>query len=101
MEIVSKCFLKLVFIVCAASLLLSTAGFAGDMQGAGDVVNINQATVKELTSLPGVGKKKAEAILAYRQEHGQFSDAGELVKVEGIGKNTYENIRDRISVGDK
>jgi competence protein ComEA len=101
MKNVSKCFLQIVFVVCAVSLLLSTTGLAGDTQGAAGIININEATVKELTSLPGLGKKKAEAIFAYRQEHGQFSDTQELVKVEGIGKKTYEKIRDRISVGDK
>jgi competence protein ComEA len=98
MKIASKYLLKAVLIVCAVSLLLGTAGFASDSHAGGDVVNINKATVKELASLPGIGKKKAEAIFAYRQDHGQFKDAQELVKVEGIGKKTYEKIKERISV---
>ncbi len=65
-------------------------------KGMGNSVNINAATIKELTTLAGVGKKKAEAIIAYRTENGQFDTVDELRKVEGIGKKTLERIQERI-----
>jgi competence protein ComEA len=59
-------------------------------------ININTASVKELTHLPGIGKQKAEAIVAYRAEKGEFGSINEVTKVEGIGKSTLAKIRNRI-----
>ncbi len=61
-------------------------------------ININSATVKELSGLSGIGKKRAEAIIAYRTSHGDFSEINDLRKVEGIGKKTFEKIKAEISV---
>ena len=50
-------------------------------------VNINTATAESLaTNIQGVGLKKAEAIIAYRQANGPFKTIDELAKVKGIGK---------------
>lgn len=49
-------------------------------------VDINHADATELTTLKGVGPKRAEAILAYRQSHGTFQAVDDLSKVKGIGK---------------
>ena len=48
-------------------------------------VNINQADVSALTTLKGIGPKKAEAIVAYRTAHGPFKAVSDLAKVKGIG----------------
>ena len=61
-------------------------------------VDINTASVKELTTLKGVGKKKAEAIVAYRETH-CFKNFDELTKVKGIGKKILEKNRSEIKVG--
>ncbi len=61
-------------------------------------ININTATVKELTILSGIGKKKAEAIINYRNNNGNFSDINDLRKVEGIAKKTFEKIKGKIVV---
>ncbi len=66
------------------------------MQAAG-VVNINKASVKELAALSGIGKTKAEAIIAYRSEHGTFERIDEIQKIKGIGKKIFENIRNNIT----
>ncbi|MDW8479060.1 MAG: ComEA family DNA-binding protein [Xanthomonadales bacterium] len=63
-------------------------------------VDINRADASELAAaLVGVGMKKAEAIVAHREQHGPFKSADELVKVKGIGLATVERNRDRILVG--
>jgi competence protein ComEA len=62
------------------------------------VVNINTATVDELKELKGVGEVKAEKIVEYRKENGDFKSVDELTNVKGIGKGTLENIKDEISV---
>ena len=61
-------------------------------------VNINTADKELLTTLPGVGSSKADAILAYRQEQGGFSSIEEIMNVEGIKEGVFARIKDRISV---
>lgn len=62
-------------------------------------VDLNRASAAELAAaLHGVGMKKAEAIVAYREQHGPFASADELVKVKGIGLATVERNRSRILV---
>jgi len=53
-------------------------------------VDINHADAKELTTLKGVGTKKAQAIVTYRKEHKCFKNVDELVKVKGISIKTLE-----------
>lgn len=63
----------------------------------GDKLNINIATASEIQkSLTGIGTKKAEAIVQYREKHGNFTNAEQLLEVQGIGKATLEKNRDRI-----
>lgn len=63
-------------------------------------VNINTAAAAELTGLPGIGKVKAEAIVAYRNAHGAFSSCEELMQVPGIKESVYEKLRDKITAGE-
>ena len=53
---------------------------------AGESVDINTATVEMLAeAIDGVGMRKAEAIVRYREQHGPFDSVDELVEVSGIG----------------
>lgn len=61
-------------------------------------VNINTATAEELMELPGIGASKAESIIAYREEHGAFSQAEELMNIAGIKSGVYEKIKNSIRV---
>ncbi len=63
---------------------------------ASSLVDINSADASLLTSLPGIGDAKANAIIAYREENGAFLDASDIVNVSGIGESTYANIKDLI-----
>ena len=61
-------------------------------------VNINNATIEELLSLSGIGESKAEAIIKYREENGNFKTVEELMEVPGIGEALYEKIKASITV---
>ena len=60
-------------------------------------VNINTATLEELQTIKGIGKKKAEAILQYRKEHGAFRTKEDLLQVKGIGKKALEAIESQVN----
>lgn len=61
-------------------------------------VNLNTADSAALQTLSGIGEAKAEAILAYREEHGGFSSIEEIMNVPGIKESTFSNIKDKIAV---
>ncbi len=54
------------------------------------LVDINTASQYELMTLHGVGEKKAEAILKYRELHGLFQSTYEITEVYGIGDKLFE-----------
>ena len=56
-------------------------------------VNVNTATVDELTALPGIGEKRAQAILDMRKQKGGFKSVDELTEVKGIGPANLEKLR--------
>ena len=81
----------------AISLIL-VPGIMADSGKATVLVNINNADIGELTSLPGIGTSKATAIIEHRSEHGPFNTIEELTNVRGIGSNVLEKIRGHIKV---
>lgn len=66
--------------------------------GNGGQVNINTASLEELTTLTGIGETRARAIIEYRQQAGGFSSKEELKNVSGIGEATYGKLSDQICV---
>ncbi len=66
--------------------------------GNGGQVNINTASLEELTTLTGIGETRARAIIEYRQQAGGFSSKEELKNVSGIGETTYGKLSDQICV---
>jgi comE operon protein 1 len=73
---------------------LSNTTLSNSKQG---TVNINTATLEELQTIKGIGKKKAEAILQYRKEHGAFRTKEDLLQVKGIGKKALEAIESQVN----
>ncbi|MDD6301944.1 MAG: ComEA family DNA-binding protein [Bacillales bacterium] len=61
-------------------------------------ININTATVEELSSINGISTTIAESIVAYREINGDFQTLEQIMNVSGIGIKTYEKIRDYISI---
>jgi competence protein ComEA len=62
-------------------------------------VNVNTATLDELTALPGIGEKRAQAILDMRKEKGGFKSVDELTEVKGIGPANLEKLRPYLRAG--
>lgn len=62
-------------------------------------ININTANASEIKqALVGIGAKKAEAIIQYREKHGAFTAPEQLLEVQGIGKATLERNLDRFEL---
>lgn len=59
-------------------------------------VNINQADLAQLETLPGIGAKKAQAIIDYRTANGSFHSLEDLAKVKGIGPKMLEKLKDLV-----
>ena len=63
------------------------------------LVNINTADVAQLMQLNGIGQSRAEAIVAYREQCGRFTQIEDIQMVTGIKAGLYEKIKDKITVG--
>jgi competence protein ComEA len=64
-------------------------------------VNINTATKEQLTTLTGIGDKRAQEIINYRTKNGPFKTVDDLGKVPGIGPGILKQIRSDVTVSDK
>jgi competence protein ComEA len=79
-------------IVLTLLLALPIIGFSAES------ININTADKETLMSvIKGVGETKADAIIAYRKENGNFKSIDELANVKGIGQGTVDKHREQLS----
>ena len=64
-------------------------------------INVNTAPVEELAQvLDGVGQSRAQAIVDYREQYGEFTNVEDLMDVRGIGPSVIETNKDRIAFKD-
>ena len=75
----------------------SSAEGTSDAQS-GQQINLNTADKAKLQELSGIGDKKADQIIAYRQAHGQFKKIEELKDVPGFGDKSFANLKSSICV---
>jgi competence protein ComEA len=67
-----------------------------------EVVDVNSAdAVSIAANVIGIGPAKAEAIVAYREANGPFKSVDDLLLVKGIGSATLDNIRDKLTIGER
>ncbi|MEG7845008.1 MULTISPECIES: helix-hairpin-helix domain-containing protein [Bacillus] len=70
---------------------------AAALKGEGKV-QINAASKEQLEKITGIGSRKAESILKYREEHGPFQKIEDLLEIDGIGVKSLEKIKDQIII---
>jgi competence protein ComEA len=82
-------------LLCGSLLAAPVAARSQDQSDAkpAAAVNLNTATVDQLESLPGIGRKTAELIVQYRQKNGPFKKVEELMNVKGIGEKSFLRIK--------
>ncbi|WP_163537809.1 helix-hairpin-helix domain-containing protein [Gracilibacillus sp. YIM 98692] len=61
-------------------------------------VRINNATLEEITEIPGIGNVKGNAIVEYRDTHGKFQSMSDLQNVSGIGEKTAEMLEEHVQI---
>jgi len=84
-------------VALVVSLSLAGQVWAQNMAG---LVNINTADETALVALDQVGKTRAQAIIKYREAHGNFKAVDDIKAVPGIGSKVFELIKDKVTVGD-
>ncbi len=86
--------------VCFVFVLVALVSIVGGLAGAEDdaKININTATIEELSSLKGIGEKKAKSIVEYREKAGPFATIEDLKDVKGVGDKIFNKIKDQITV---
>lgn len=108
---------KIHLLVCGITLLIASASFAhADETMTNDAVattnittldqtansdsvwDLNTANASELSSIKGIGFKKAQAIVTYRETYGEFTNVEQVTLVKGIGKKMLARIQSRITV---
>ncbi len=90
MDVIRKVYIILIFV----ALVSFVGGFADAEDNA--KININTASVEQLTTLQGIGEKKAESIIEYREKFGSFATIEDLKGVKGVGDKIFSKIKDQI-----
>lgn len=84
--------------VCDCPLVSNDACINNSENMDKELVNINTATKEDLMTVSGVGDTKAESIIKYREENGDFKTIEDIKNVSGIGESLFEKIKDYITV---
>jgi len=61
-------------------------------------LDLNSAQRSQLEQLPGIGEKRAQAILDYREAHGGFHSVSQLLQIKGIGRAMLRKLRPLVTV---
>jgi len=81
--------------------LLATLIFVPSLLIAGEMIDINTAGKESLMTIKGIGEKRAEAIISWREKHGPFKSVDDIAGISGIGKSIIDDNRDSLTVGPK
>jgi competence protein ComEA len=84
------------FVLIALSVLIASVAVAAQTPAV-DKIDLNKATIEQLTSLPGIGNSIAARIVEYRAKT-PFTSIEQIMEVKGIGQKTFDKIKDLITV---
>lgn len=70
----------------------------GTAEQKGNKVNLNKANLSDLQSISGIGQKRAQDILDYREANGKFNSVDDLKNVSGVGAKTLEKLKEYVTV---
>ena len=87
-------------IVVMAAVLAAAPAVAAAKAAPTEKVDLNAATVEQLTTLPGVGAKLAARIVEYREKVGRFRSTDELLNVKGIGEKNFQKLEPWLTIGE-
>lgn len=76
----------------------SQANGSAQQEESSDKINLNTATLAELQTISGIGAKRAQDIIDYRDANGGFSSVDDLANVSGIGEKTLEKLKSEVTV---
>lgn len=76
----------------------SASATSGTGQTKSALVNLNTATEADFQTISGIGQKRAQDIIAYREANGRFKSVDELKNVSGIGAKTLEKLKEYVTV---
>jgi competence protein ComEA len=100
--------LAIVFALCGTLLITAPTPAAAQQSptaapaaAAKPAINLNAATIEQLETLPGIGRKTAERIIEYRTKSGGFKRIEELMNVKGIGEKSFLKLKPLIVVPPK
>jgi competence protein ComEA len=80
--------------VASPSVLATMLAATTQLEGK---INLNTASEKELTLLPGIGPAMAQKLVSYRAKH-KFGDTTHVMRIKGIGRKTYDRIKPFLAV---
>jgi competence protein ComEA len=86
------------------AIIICNGTYAGSGSAASEeaaeprAVDLNSASVEQLTTVPGIGDATARRIVEWREEHGPFRRVEDLMKVKGIGEKSLEKLRPHVTV---
>ncbi len=86
-------------IALAMSVALVAPVSAAEKAAGGTKIDVNTASVEELSTLSGIGPALAGRIVEHRKANGPFAKPEDLLAVRGVGAKLLDKIRDRLSFG--
>lgn len=96
--VVLKRFISVLLVISLFMVLVGQVKAVEKQSTASKRININTATVIQLSTLPRIGEKIALRIVNFRKQNGKFKRIEELMKVKGIGEKLFVKLKDRITV---